>query len=286
MPPKKLKELTQSHPMRKLTISLLALEVALSFFSSCTSSTNAKPQLSGPIGVVRFPDPWVKIVGDTQRGVNDNIGYVIRKSRRGELLFAIKQGFAGELFGKDVLDFPVKSPDYDYYSDNRFAVSLDGAFRVKEATIAEWDAAEKPVHSYHFVQSFMNPSATAEGVQYKGRLFRKSGESWGNEVALVSPRETWIAIFSYTSRDKPDRGMLPGFPGGGDEPGRGEVFLDLYNVSSGAKVISARSPYGRKPGGFAPSMLFGASLWVEERFFIMPLDWILDHCLLAMLPDR
>jgi len=100
---------------------------------------------------VRFPDPWVKVIGDTTRDVNDNIGYVIRKSGRGELLFAIKQRFAGELYGKEVLDFPVESPDYDYYSDNRFAVTLDGAFRVREATIAEWDAAEKPVHSYHFV---------------------------------------------------------------------------------------------------------------------------------------
>lgn len=108
----------------------------------------------------------------------------------------------------------------------------------------------------------------------------------GHEVALVSPRETWIAVFSYSSRDKPDRGTIPGFPAGGKEPGRGEVFLDLYNVSSGAKVISAQAPYGRKPGGFTPSMLFGASLWVEKLHFIMPLDWILDHCLLAILPER
>lgn len=109
-------------PMRKLAISLFILDVALSLLSSCSSASNAEPQLSGPIGIVRFPDPWVKVIGDTTRGVNDNIGYVIRKSDRGELLFAIKQGFAGELYGKEVLDFPVESPNYDYYTDNRFAV--------------------------------------------------------------------------------------------------------------------------------------------------------------------
>jgi hypothetical protein len=272
--------------MRKLTISLFIVAITLSFLSSCSfSSSYGPPQVSGPIGIVRFPDSWVKVIGGSTRGVNDNIGYVIRKSGRGDLLFAVKQGFAGELNGKEVSDFPVESPDYDYYSDNRFAVSLDGAFRVREATIAEWDAAQKPVHSYHFVGTFNNPSKTTDGVQYKGRLYRKSGESWGNQVGLVSPRETWIAVFSYTSRDKPDRGFLPGFPAG-DEPGRGEVFLDLYNVSSGAKIISARAPYGSKPGGFAPSMLFGASFWVEERYFIMPLDWILDHCLVAILPEK
>ena len=147
---------------------------------------SAEPQLSGPIGLVRFPEPWIKVVGDQRRIVNENVGYVVRKSPRGELLFAIKQGFAGELFGKQVSDFPVKSPDYDYYSDNQFAVSLDGGFRVRAVDQAEWDAAQKPLHSYLFIMS----STTADGVQYKGRLYRKSGESWGHETALVSPRGT------------------------------------------------------------------------------------------------
>jgi hypothetical protein len=224
-------------------------------------------------------------MGNNTRGVSDNVGYVIRKSKSGELLFAIKQGFAGELHGKETSEFPVESPDYDYYSDNRFAVSL-GGFRIRKATTEEWDAAEKPVHSYHFVNSFLDKEHTSEGVQYKGKLFRKSGESWGREVALVSPRDTWIAVFSYSSRDKPDRGWLPGFPAAGDEPGRGEVFLDVYNVSSGARVISARSPFGAKPGGFVPSMLFGASLWVDDGYLIMPLNWWLEDCLVGVLPEQ
>jgi len=111
--------------------------------------------------------------------------------------------------------------------------------------------------------------------------------------ALVSPRQTWIAVFSFlqlwraisiTSREKPNPGFIPGL--GGSEPGHGEVFLDLYDVSSGVRVIGARSPYGGTGSGFAPSMLFGASLWVEDRYFIMPLDWVLDGCLLGILPER
>jgi len=42
---------------------------------------------------VRFPEPWFKVSGDREIGVNDNIGYVVRKSSRGELLFAVKQGY-------------------------------------------------------------------------------------------------------------------------------------------------------------------------------------------------
>jgi hypothetical protein len=266
--------------MRRSALFLFSLAI-LGTHVSCSWTKSAEPQLSGPIGLVRFPEPWLKVIGSRTTILNDNIGYVIRKSPRGELLFAIKQGFAGEQYGKDVSDFPVKSADYDYYSDNQFAVSLDGGFRVRAVDQAEWYAAQKPLHSYHFIMF----SGTPEGVEYKGRLYRKSGESWGHATALVSPRGIWIAVFSYSSRDKPDRGMLPGFPAAGDEPGRGEVFLDVYNVSSGEKVISARAPFGRKPGGFVPSMLFGASVWIEDRYLIMPLDWILDHCLVGVLPE-
>ncbi len=269
--------------MRKLFRS--ALLTVLGFSWSC-SPQYADPQLKGPIGIVRFPGPWVKVIGNATRGVNDNVHYVVRKSGGGELLFAVKQGFTGAEFGKEITDFPVRSPDYDYYSDNQFAVSLDGTYRIRKVSSQEWDTATKVIHSYHTITSSQNSSAAKEGVQYKGRMYRKSGESWGNVVALVSPRETWIAVFSWSSKDKPDRGMLPGFPAGGDEPGRGEVFVDVYNVSSGEKVISARSPYGAKPGGFTPSMLFSGSLWIEDRYFIMPLNWWLEDCLVGVLPER
>jgi len=271
--------------MRPFVVFLFTLEAALGFSLSCSSPITADPQVAGPIGVVRFRTPWIKTINNSERGVNDNIGYVIRKSARGELIFAVKQGFTGELYGKEVSDFPVASPDYDYYSDNRFAVSLDGAFRVREASTEEWDAAAKPLHSYRFIQSFKNPQLTGGAVQYNGRMYGKSGESWGNEVALVSPRGKWIAVFSYSSREKPNPGFIPGL--GSTEPGHGEVFLDLYDVSSGSRIIGARSPYGgRGDGGFAPSMLFGASLWIEDRYFIMPLDWVLDSCFVGILPER
>jgi len=270
--------------MRTLAVFLFILDAAFGFTLSCSSSTNVAPQVTGPIGVVRFPNPWIKLIDNSERGVNDNIQFVIRKTTKGELLFAVKQGFTGELFGTEVSDFPVKAPNYDYFSDNQFAVSLDGAFRVREATSNEWNTAAKPLHSYHIVSSIKNEQVTRDGVRYTGHLYRKSGESWGNEAALVSPRKTWIAIFSYTSREKPNPGFIPGL--GSNEPGHGEVFLDLYSVSTGERVIAARSPFGGTGSGFAPSMLFGASVWVEDRYFIMPLDWILDRCLLGILPEQ
>lgn len=270
--------------MRSRAVFLIALEVVFGLGLGCSSTPPAEPQVSGPLGVVRFPGMWLKARGDSKRVVNDNPHYVVRRSARGELLFAVKQGFTGELYGRGAYDFPVKDPDYDYYSDTRYAVALGGGVQVRPATVEEWDAAEKVLHSYRFIQTFQNPRVTEEGVRHDGHLFRKTGESWGNEAALVSPRGTWIAVFSYASRERPKPAVIPGF--GGTEPGHGEVFLDLYDTTSGARVISARAPYGGRGGGFAPSMLFGDSLWVEDRYFIMPLDWVLDACLVGALPER
>ena len=271
--------------MRPFAVFLLALDILLGLGFGCSAKPR-EPHVSGPLVVVRFPEPWVKWKGDAWVGVNDHIQYVIRRTSegpaRGELLFAAKQGFDGSLFGKEVYDFPVNNPDYDYYSDNRYAVSLDGQFRVEPATTAEWDAADKVLHSYRFIEA-RDSAVGPAGVRYSGRVFAKSGESWGNEAALVSPRGRWIAVFSFTTREKPQESIIPGF--GRKEPGTGEVFLDLYEISSGGRVISARVPFG-EPGSFAFSMLFSHALWVEDRYFIMPLHWWLDVCFVGILPEK
>lgn len=271
--------------MRARALLLPALGLLLGLGFRCSAPPG--PQASGPLGVVRFPAPWVKSRGGALVGVNDNPQYVVREAPAaagGELLFAVKQGFDGSLYGKAVSDFPVNNPDYDYYADDRFAVSLDGAGRVRKATAAEWDAARRPTHGYHFIMTHLNPAVTGEGVKYGERLYRKSGESWGTAAALVSPRATRIAVFSYASREEPQKPLLPGF--GGTEPGHGEIFLDVYDVSSGERVMAARAPYGGPHGGHAPSMLFGTALWVDDRFFVMPLEPSHESCFLGILPEK
>ena len=268
-------------PMRLYFIIILATTL----FISCSAARPAAPlQINGPIKLLQFPEPWLKRKGDAEVGVNDSIQYVVRKSKTSNLLFAVKQGFDGSLFGKEVSDFPVKYPNYDYYSDNRFAVNPDGPLQIKLVTDEEWYSSEKLLQSYYFINEWDPQATTTEGVRYNERVYRKSGETWGNEVALVSPRKTRIAVFSYTSREKVSKSFIPGLQN--TEPGSGEVFLDIYDISSGEKVAAVRSPYGRKPNGFAPSMIFGASIWIEDRYIVMPLDPDLERALLGVFPDK
>src|SRR5215213_444161 len=269
-----------SKPMHVYIVVMLAVELALCLSVSCSTTAPAQPEITGPVKLVEFPEPWVKRKGDVLVGVNDAVQYVVRKSKDSKqgLLFAVKQGFDGSLFGKEVSEFPVRSPDYDYYSDNYFAVNIDGQLQVKEVTEDDWKTGEKLLHSYYFIHNF-DAQVTAEGVRYNERLYRKAGESWGGYAALVSPRKTRIAIFSYTSREKVSKSIIVGM--NNTEPGSGEVFLDIYDLSSGEKVGSARARYG-KPDGFEPSLLFGASVWIEDSYIIMPLHWELTRCLIGV----
>lgn len=96
--------------MRPVKYLLVALGSVLGL--GCSAAQG--PQVSGPLKVVRFPGPWVKAATrDGDVVVNDNVHYVLRKSPRGELLLAVKQGFTGELYGGETYDFPVENPDYD-----------------------------------------------------------------------------------------------------------------------------------------------------------------------------
>jgi hypothetical protein len=62
--------------------------------------------------------------------------------------------------------------------------------------------------------------------------------------------------------------------------------LDIYDISSGERVITARAPYGGEGGGYAPSMLFGGSLWVDDQYFVMPLELSYEFCFLGILPEK
>jgi hypothetical protein len=262
------------------TLAALVLVFGLALASGPWCSPPAAPRTEGPVGVLRFPGPWVRTdAAGRLRVLNDVPQYVFRESASGALLVAVKPRSAEDLTGRDVTDpSPAQQP-----SDNRYAVSTDGRFNVAPARAGEWEAGRELEHGYHFIPSH-DGAAGPEGVRYGGRVFAKSGETWCNEAALVSPRGSWVAVFSYTSREPPARPLVPGF--GSSEPARGEIFLDLYDATAGRRVIAARAPFGAGGAGFAPSMLSADSVWLGERYFVMPLDWNLEVCYLGILPEK
>lgn len=269
--------------MRSCVVVLFVAVIAINLCCGCSSMSASKTQSSDRIGLITFPDLWRKVHDGQRIVVNDMPQLVIRKTA-GELIFTAKQGFDAKLYGTDVYDFPIRDADYDYYSDNHFAVSLDGTFRIREANDAEWARAVTPLHSYRFIDSDENPLVADTGITYKNRLYRKTGDSWGTQAALVSPRQRWIAVFSFTSPDKPRPSLIPGF--GEDGPGHGDLFIDVYDIASGEKILGRRAWFGDDGAGVSPSLLIGKAVWIEDRYLIAPINSYLKTCFLITLPEK
>lgn len=212
----------------------------------------------GNLGVARFRDPWTINGGRTIVPYPGDFEVRLIKNG-GELLLRVRP--------------------YRDYSDNCYAVSLDGRFSARPASESEWNQAEPVAKSQKPLAIPPGQTSPAKSAHFHGKDFVKSGESWG--VALPSPDERWIALLSYTSPESPPKNeTIFKYVGGGNEPQRGEIFLDVYDAASGEKILAGRSKYSR----LGPSMLFAVALWADSRFFILPLDYFSKNCFLGILP--
>jgi hypothetical protein len=228
---------------------------------------------------VRFPEAWVKRTNDGRTVVfADENGFVVRRdvSQRDELLVAMR----------GLLPAQCDHPFY-VYSDNFYAVALGGDIKVRPATLKEWEQAEELTNTRHQLKSDSPKQSTHanDAMYYRGKSFSKTGKFWGGRVGLISPDRKWLAVFSFSSRHKPRRSWSPLDLGGLMEPCCGKIFIDVYDTSSGERVLSGRRRYR-----FSPSMFFSAALWVGNEYLIVPCDPIKwrdvagQACLLGILP--
>jgi len=242
------------------------------------------------LGVVRFPEAWTASGSDSHKiSLYDPEGLTARRaganSSQEYLIFAMK----GQIIrNPDNPDEGVKSIE----SDNRYAVSLDGRFQVRPATAEEWNRAEQLPNTRQRIRmnqpnSPASKNVADEGLSYRGRIFGKTGIFWADPAALASPGGLWLAVFSYSSKESPRTSWSPLDGGTPQEPGPGEMFVDVYDTSSGEKILAGRAPYKN-----SPSILFNEALWVADKYFALPIDPVkpFDYrgqaCFLGILPTR
>jgi len=226
----------------------------------------------GRLGLVQFPDYFTRTGSDGKKYIVTTREYEVRQS----------SGPTGAM-----LLFGVKNYD-DAYADNFNAVSLDGKFTVRPATKPEWEQAQRLIHTRQ-EDSLRDITITEEGVLYRGRKYAQRSQVVAQTVALPSRGGKWLAVFSDTSKDSKRPG-IPGFSGGGRTAG--ELFVDVYDTSSGEKILAGSAPHR---GGSEPNALFSHALWIEDRYLILPLDaraWSGglsgepgESCFLGILPD-
>ena len=124
---------------------------------------------------------------------------------------------------------------------------------VAPVDIVTWEnASQKVVLLYR--KSVFSPATTIAPearAEFQGKFFSKTGPFWsqGGEVATrLSPDQNWLVLQSTT------------------KPGLGSVFFDVYNVSTGAKLVTLKGPLQT----IWPDELINTTGWLAGRYFVIP----------------
>lgn len=270
-------------PALLITAMLLGLSaISCRVFTPPPQVTHGEARLR----IVRFPEQFMIKLAENRYELPQTEEF--RFSRQGgeSLLFRMK-GYRAEGTGADP-----KTGAYvvNYeYSDNAYAVSLDGRFDVRAVLETEWEQGQKRRETDDRGGDFEPDGSiriyASEGLEesaYKGRRLAKTGAEFYSNVALVSPNGKWVAVFSHTSRRRWfKRPSLIPFMGGDDRIASGTMFVDLFDARTGERLATAQAPH---EGSF-DMYVFTQAAWIEDRYFVMPLDTFMRGAIIGIMPE-
>ena len=281
--------LSNTHSLLRWTVHL-ALMLAIHYGSSAIVSAQ------GRIDVLSFPDDWTRI---NSAGREESLMPMIYKIWRlpgtgpDQLLFgAAIRGLEGQTIGYGGV--PLKQEWSEAmpkvlgksYAMNFYAVSTSGSRpRVRKVSEQERSRGEPVLNGYRYISAddqkidVFNETTPPLGIKYAGKVFARSGRTWGNTVGILSPNARWLAVLSYTSPQK--RRKYRSIMDEGGEPEHGVMYVDVYDRATGKKVLSGKQPFSDQP-----SAIFGASVWVQDRYLVIPLDFNSRKCLLLTPPSE
>ena len=257
-------------------------------------SSSVPAAAQGRADVVSFPDDWIWIDSKGREVFPVPVIYKVWRLPGGggdELLFgAARRGNEGSKVGyggqplKPEWSGPVPGAPGKDYSQDFYAVSLGGGRpRVRNVSEPERLRGAPVLNGYHYISNYeqkidvFDEKNPPPGVSYAGKLFAKSGRTWAGIVGMLSPGGRWLAVLSYTSPGK--RRKFRSVIDEGGEPERGVLHADVYDAATGGLVLAGKHSYRGDP-----SSLLDDSVWVEDQYFVMPLNFNLRKCMLLTLP--
>lgn len=167
--------------------------------------------------------------------------------------------------------------------ESYYAVSLNTRPAVREITGQVFQSAERVKDYTYFTGDYPKGEGikvSKERIEYKGKSFGKGGNA---ALARVYPsqRGTWIAVIGYGYKRQ---GLLnlPPIHGGGGGPEIGAEYLDVYDVSSGEKMLLNRI----KRSDPERNGSFDSLIWIDDRYLIVPMENGLQSFLLAVFPKK
>jgi hypothetical protein len=252
----------------RAALAVLSLGAMVASWADAAVDVQVTPAIRQYCHIIRFPQGWTIRPyirhNDVLRTVTP-IAYSYWSDYEFRLL-----GLIGTRFLVRGID-----PLYKIYTNNAYELDLSETNSLpRPATEQEWqDGTKIPDSRPSDWRTFANIHLTnAQALPFRGLDFIKSGDIWAGEARL-SPDQQWIVLLSSSgSVAKHDEFLIFG------ERDKGKLFFDVFNADTGRKLMTILGTYSDiNPGAV------NKSLWVTDRYFIVPLGETRERCLICDL---
>ena len=170
-----------------------------------------------------------------------------------------------------VIGAVIGNPWQGLYSPMRYRLDLaDAGAQPAPASEDLWNKSS-PVSFYK--EGTRWAKLGANSAEYQGRTYSKRGDQWGYAQVLLSPNKARIVLQSFSGPVQGDPSLRENV---GKPAARGTVFLDIYEVASGGKVLGVELTY--EGSGLGQTARAG---WVTDRFFVLPLTEYFERALVC-----
>jgi hypothetical protein len=153
------------------------------------------------------------------------------------------------------------------YSEFKNAIQFHSSAPLRRVTEAEWAAAQiMPRGEISVAGEGVAGDSDNHDLFISGKRFARSGEHLA--LATASATGQRIAVYSY---DGQQRMATPGsilVPGQSKHPTKGKAYVDVFDVTSGRKVLALAGPFR----GEIPTHWFLRSLFIGDSYFFFGTD--------------
>lgn len=169
---------------------------------------------------------------------------------------------------------PGQAAVFGPYSKEKYALNIHNSEPVRPIKPEDWARAGP------LVRGNVRAAGDAEigdddkhDLSYAGKRCAKSGEHLS--LATASASDRLIAVFSYDGQQHPEQASpgVPGVPGRTKHPMQGELYVDIYNVATGKKLIAMKGPFQNGTG----NNWFLTAFFLEDRYFFFNSGQVLSE---------
>jgi hypothetical protein len=259
--------------MKSKLVAGIAALVAAGPLAADHIDVGVAPAMREYCHIVRFPQGW-KVPIELGKSANEP-GLIFHYEYSDDYEFRVP-GLQGAKF---LVAGLIQLPE-PRYTTNKYEVDLpDPKAPVLSASVQAWQSATPIALKQEEVPTLSDPLQN-QPISFNRFQLTKSGKAWAIYNSRVSPDKAWVVLQSWTG--SADLGSESSFGTCFPFGCRGKIFLDVFNGTTGKKVLTIEGRYA----GSSPDSLLSKTGWLTEGYFIVPLGEHRERCLVCEFGAR